>query len=35
MMAQGRKEEAEAAKAQVKAMADEMARLEEDEKVFR
>ena len=33
MMAQGRKEEAEAAKAQVKAMADEMARLEEDEKV--
>ena len=34
MMAQGRKEEAEAAKAQVKAMADEMARLEEDEKVF-
>ena len=34
MMAQGRKEEAEAAKAQVKAMADEMAKLEEDEKVF-
>ncbi len=34
LMAQGKKEEAEAAKAQVKAMADEMAKLEEDEKVY-
>ena len=34
MMAQGKKEEAEAAKEQVKAMADEMAQLEEDEKVY-
>ncbi len=33
-MAQGRKEEAKAPKAHVMAMADEMARLEEDEKVF-
>ena len=30
LMAQGKKEEAEAAKAQVKAMADEMAQLEEE-----
>jgi seryl-tRNA synthetase len=34
LMAQGKKEEAEAAKEQVKSMADEMARLEEDEKVY-
>ena len=34
LMAQGKKEEAEAAKAQVKAMAEEMAKLEEDEKVY-
>ena len=34
LMAQGKKEEAEAAKEQVKAMAEEMAKLEEDEKVY-
>ncbi|MCB6366021.1 serine--tRNA ligase [Intestinibacillus massiliensis] len=34
LMAKGQKEEAEAVKAEVKAMADEMARLEEDEKAF-
>ena len=33
-MAKGQKEEAEKIKAEVKAMADEMTRLEEDEKVF-
>lgn len=34
MMAKGQKEEAETVKAQVKAMADEMAQLEEDEKTY-
>lgn len=34
LMAKGQKDEAEAVKAEVKAMADEMAKLEEDEKVF-
>ena len=34
LMAQGKKAEAEEAKAQVKAMAEEMARLEEEEKLF-
>ncbi len=34
LMAKGQKDEAEAVKAEVKAMADEMAQLEEDEKVY-
>ena len=34
LMAKGQKDEAEQVKAEVKAMADEMARLEEDEKTF-
>lgn len=34
LMAKGMKDEAEQVKAEVKAMADEMAKLEEDEKIF-